>query len=339
VQRRYLELDSMRGLAALMVVVYHYSTWHEQSLGYSSTTPLFNFWQGSLGVELFFMISGFVIFMTIGNKTSITDFAISRFARLFPAYWVAVIFTSILLLLAPIPGREITLVQAAVNLSMLQKWLGVPSIDGVYWTLAVELSFYFLIGLCALTNQLKNIVVWSACLLGAAILVWAAETYLALTTSNAIKHTFLLEYGNLFVAGIMFYLLILHRHGYRYHAIIGISLLVEALLRPEAAPIVSAFYVMFYLLYSNKIGFLQQKYLIYLGNISYSLYLIHQNFGYVVIDIMEQYGLANSISVLIAPCVLSILISSLMYEYVERPGIKFFKRFRAGVKQSGVQCS
>lgn len=93
----------------------------------------------------------------------------------------------------------------------------------------------------------------------------------------------------------------------------------------------SVFYAMFYLLYSNKLGFLQQKYLIYLGNISYSLYLIHQNFGYVVIDFMEQYALANSISVLIAPCVLSILISSLMYEYVERPGIRYFKRFRGGI--------
>ena len=213
----------MRGLAALMVVVYHYSTWHTQSLGYSSTVPLFSFWKGALGVELFFMISGFVIFMTLGNKSDITDFAISRFARLFPAYWVAVVFTSILLFLAPIPGREITLVQLAVNLSMLQKWLGVPSIDGVYWTLAVELSFYFLIGLCALINQLKNIVVWSACLLGAAILVWAGETYLALTTSNAIKHTLLLEYGNLFIAGIMFYMLILHRHGSCTGTDIGIT--------------------------------------------------------------------------------------------------------------------
>src|SRR5689334_21950406 len=89
---RLLELDVLRGLAAFGVLCYHYTTHH--TLLFSPTIkPLFNFPYGVYGVELFFMISGFVIFMTLENTKRPLDFIVSRFSRLYPCYWASVILT------------------------------------------------------------------------------------------------------------------------------------------------------------------------------------------------------------------------------------------------------
>ena len=87
---RIKHLDGMRGLAILMVIGYHaYARWPEL-LPYANLTqhiPVFSF--GWLGVELFFMISGFVIFMTLDKSESYISFLKKRWLRLFPAMLIA----------------------------------------------------------------------------------------------------------------------------------------------------------------------------------------------------------------------------------------------------------
>ncbi len=87
---RIKHLDGMRGLAILLVIGYHaYVRW-EALLPYSHITkhiPVFSF--GWLGVELFFMISGFVIFMTLDKSDSYLSFLRKRWLRLFPAMLIA----------------------------------------------------------------------------------------------------------------------------------------------------------------------------------------------------------------------------------------------------------
>ena len=82
--RRLHSLDALRGLAALGVVAYHYL---DQPAYY-----------GLLGVELFFIISGFVILMTLERVPSLLQFAIGRAARLYPAYWFSVAVAGVFLL-------------------------------------------------------------------------------------------------------------------------------------------------------------------------------------------------------------------------------------------------
>ncbi|THE07586.1 acyltransferase [Microbacterium oleivorans] len=103
---------------------------------------------GFMGVQLFFLISGFVILMSVEGR-SVGEFVAARISRLFPAYWAAVILTAILIefIAGDQLGKSVTLVQVLTNLTMLQQWTGVPHVDGVYWTLAVELLFYLLIGI------------------------------------------------------------------------------------------------------------------------------------------------------------------------------------------------
>jgi peptidoglycan/LPS O-acetylase OafA/YrhL len=64
---RIIELDSLRGIAALAVVFYHYTTRFDAKFQTTVITDRISFPYGHYGVELFFIISGFVIFMSVKN--------------------------------------------------------------------------------------------------------------------------------------------------------------------------------------------------------------------------------------------------------------------------------
>jgi peptidoglycan/LPS O-acetylase OafA/YrhL len=87
---RLVEIDALRGVAALAVVLFHYTT-HFTKLFGASPPPTISFSMGHYGVNLFFIISGFVIFMTLEKTLRPMDFVVSRFSRLFPTYWVAIV--------------------------------------------------------------------------------------------------------------------------------------------------------------------------------------------------------------------------------------------------------
>lgn len=109
--KRIKELDSLRGIAALMVVLYHYTFRFHEKYSYSFLYDVFNFEYGHLGVELFFMISGFVIYMSIKNINSPLDFLKKRFYRLYPLFWLSLLFTSLVMYFLPLPDTKQSLTQ------------------------------------------------------------------------------------------------------------------------------------------------------------------------------------------------------------------------------------
>src|SRR5229473_4001173 len=118
---RYKDLDALRGLAAVMVLIFHFEcclVFHLPD-GPADPTKLW-FHYALMGVELFFVISGFVILMTLEAAPSIASFAVNRFARLYPAYWLSVLVGA--LYLRPLHETSFTVI--AVNLTMLQNFIG-----------------------------------------------------------------------------------------------------------------------------------------------------------------------------------------------------------------------
>ena len=103
---RYKELDALRGIAALIVVLFHFTMEREQAkLGFEL---------GVTGVDLFFIISGFVIYMTINKVSTTLEFVINRFTRLFPVYWSCVTFTFLLQVIISVRASDMT------NISLLR---------------------------------------------------------------------------------------------------------------------------------------------------------------------------------------------------------------------------
>jgi len=89
---RLTELDALRGIGALCVLIFHYSTRFHELFPQASHVP-FSFPGGNYRVLLFFTISGFAIFFTLDRIRTVADFVVNRFARLYPAYLVAMLLT------------------------------------------------------------------------------------------------------------------------------------------------------------------------------------------------------------------------------------------------------
>jgi peptidoglycan/LPS O-acetylase OafA/YrhL len=93
-------LDSLRGLAAIGVVLHHFIVNYGIKYGYGNTqypSEWLEFSFGRYGEELFFIIGGFVISLSLEKGKNVTEFAISRFSRLFPTFWFCLAFTSLVL--------------------------------------------------------------------------------------------------------------------------------------------------------------------------------------------------------------------------------------------------
>jgi len=123
---RIAVLDGLRLLAALMVVVFHYVGRTETDkiiwgAGPAEAFPLLHHAAqfGWLGVEMFFMISGFVICMSAWGR-DLGSFIRSRAVRLFPAYWAAILITTTVVTLFPAVVQRRSFSNILVNMSMLQ---------------------------------------------------------------------------------------------------------------------------------------------------------------------------------------------------------------------------
>lgn len=104
-KRRFVELDALRGIAAMAVVLFHYTSRFGEVFeveGFGGAP----FQYGHLGVHLFFVISGYVIFLTISKCRTGRDFLVSRFSRLYPVYWGAMLVT-ILVAVFSFAGTEL----------------------------------------------------------------------------------------------------------------------------------------------------------------------------------------------------------------------------------------
>lgn len=119
---RFRELDALRGLAALAVVLYHLTTFMGDGPGLGGP-PAVSIWWGEYGVQLFFLISGFVILLSARRTRRPSDFVISRVSRICPVYWIALTVAIALGAGLAVPGLAIpwrdrlldyTLVQVAV---------------------------------------------------------------------------------------------------------------------------------------------------------------------------------------------------------------------------------
>ncbi len=326
---RILELDALRGMAAMAVVLFHFTFGYDNSLGQLSADK-FYFRYGYLGVHLFFLISGFVIFMTLEKTKKSLDFLVSRFSRLYPAYWAAIIITIIITSILSVPFQQgiYNFSQVLINFSMLQYFFKIKDVDGAYWTLAVELTFYFLMWGIFVFKKLPYIKL--ICLVWLFLSVIFARYNIIF--ENYIRVILILNYAPLFIGGISFYLILKSKNEYFYHAIAIISLFCNYYINYKldvnfiTYPIITMFYGLFYLFIYDKLSFLTNKAFLYLGTISYTLYLIHENIGNAIIYWLKK---VLDIQIFYVPVTIGIVIgiASIITFTIEKPALKAIRNY------------
>ncbi|GII66030.1 acyltransferase [Sphaerisporangium krabiense] len=140
-------LDALRGLAAL-VVVFEHSLDALLPEVRGAVSPWFDF--GQYGVLLFFLISGYVVPVSLERRASVRGFWITRFFRIYPLWAVAAAVGTAFAVAGVwnvIPGQTAERPWTALlaHLTMLQDLLQVPSVVNVFWTLSYEMAFYLLV--------------------------------------------------------------------------------------------------------------------------------------------------------------------------------------------------
>ncbi|WP_106124679.1 acyltransferase family protein [Pseudosporangium ferrugineum] len=339
---RIAVLDGLRLVAALMVVAYHFIAYDRGTVlpwgaGAERVFPWLSLpaSYGWLGVQLFFLISGFVICLSAWGRTP-GEFLRSRVIRLYPAYWAAALLTFAVLSLWPVVREPVGVSDLLVNLTMLQEPLGVRPVDAVYWTLWVEARFYLLFA----------IVVWrgltprSATLFGYGWLVAAAVATQA--DVPALDVIVMPRHAPYFVAGIALFLV--HRGGghVTLWALCGAAFLMaqhdvagqvvhvsrDVLGRPlPVAPallLLAAIFAIMALVATGRADRIRWRWLTVAGTLTYPLYLVHEYAGWTLIAALHPH-LPRYATLAIVVAVVT-AAAWLLHRYVERPAAQLLRR-------------
>lgn len=324
---RLYVLDGLRLLAALMVVAFHYTAlrggWgrpaHEVFPHLEIVTRY-----GWTGVEVFFLISGFVICMSTWGR-SLGDFVVSRACRIYPAYWVAVLLTAGVVALWPqvrsVKNWDVVL----TNLTMLQQGMGVWDVDGVYWTLFAELKFYVLFAIVVATG-----VTYRKCVLFCGL--WTVAAVIAPSAHIKLLDIWAMPlFSPYFIAGIAFYLMHRFKPTALLWGIVGLSLLLALHGVPKrvadnadgvvptwpATLIIVLAFVLMALIANGALDRVQWRWLATAGALTYPLYLLHQYIGMTII-----YGLRSHVpAALLVGALTAVMLGAawLMQRCVEQP--------------------
>ena len=336
VAARSRELDAVRGIAASMVVLFHYTTRYGELYGDQSAP--FHLAQGFYGVHVFFGVSGFVILMTLERCRTPWDFVRARALRLYPAYWAAVPLTFAVMLAFPMPGRVLTWQQGLVNLTMLQTFVNVPHVDGAYWSLEIELVFYAWMLAIFAAGWLRHARWLIALWLASSIAIHLAALLLHRSVPTLADRYLLVEFNAFFSIGAAAYLDFgaarIARTTWGLFALAMAAAWFSA--GPQGLVVAAAMVLLFSLIVVRRAGRLNTRPLVFLGTISYPLYLFHQNIGYAIIQQVRLHGVAYGWA-LAAAIAVSLGAATLLTYGVERP-VQRLVRARRERQRDGQQA-
>jgi peptidoglycan/LPS O-acetylase OafA/YrhL len=355
--RRFAYIDALRGLAALAVCGVHFyadPSYHQtlqrlfpRWLGYSIAT-------GSVGVQVFFVLSGFVIAHSIrGSRVTarfLGNFALRRSLRLDPPYWTAIF---VVLALNAIGRRVLhdtgfpqpSVGEVVLNMFYLPRAAGYDHfIVTVAWTLAIEIQFYLvLVSVVGLAQRVGRGRVLGYPTAGYA-LFFTALAAAGLACNYGLLH---LSYNIFLVPWMLFFLGVLawwslERSVWRgwfwvYATLTALAYFHEGDVR-NLLGVATATSIYVGGMLKKLYGWLNVAPLQFLGRISYSLYLGHAMVGQKTIKLGHRFlgdSPVAAVGLFLGAFVVSICFASLMYRWVERPSVRLAKRIKLKPRGEG----
>ena len=365
-------LHALRGVAALLVMIYHlaFLFWlanDKVTLSFSFLLPRtsintlayapihdfltqYHFDLGAFGVALFFLISGFVIPISLERDQGVR-FLISRFFRIYPTYIVGFTLTFLAILLYT-RTRGIDFPYGIKNylaqISLFRDWLWLPSIDGVSWTLETEIKFYLLVLVIASFKKLNSaktiiLIALSLCFLN----IVSSNYYDSLLNNNirAYQIIYVITYS---IVSLLFMLIGVAFYNFHFKkwsapqfwvvSVIVFLCFVAAFLNGPTPNLVKMYaftyipaLLVFTAAYILRDSFKYNKWLNFLGDISYPLYVIHGLNGYMLLTILDGSSVNPYLSLAFTALVV-IGISYILHRLVEDPSNQLGKNLAGKIK-------
>jgi peptidoglycan/LPS O-acetylase OafA/YrhL len=319
----------LRGIAAALVMLFHYTTRFQELYGHPTAPSVTVPW-GFYGVNLFFMISGFVIFMTLERTRRPLDFVVSRFSRLYPAYWVAVALTFGIVACLGLPGKEVGPGTALLNALMFHGLFRIEHVDSVYWTLEVELLFYAWALLLYRVGWLRRVHIVLAAALALRLVYFVSDRFFQVDLPYIVYRLTILQYIPWFACGVMVYRLTRSRaqRPRDLTVLVGAIAVLAVVESPGVALLAVALTVVLAAAARARAPLLNTRPLVGLGAISYTLYLLHENIGWAALLRLERAGVPTDVAIL-AVILLILVLATLLTLVVERPAMAWIRaRYR-----------
>lgn len=344
--QRYENIDALRAIAALLVVIQHFFGDIVREVQ-NIQTPLIELIQYSLntidlgrfGVILFFLISGFVVPFSIRGTRPLRRFAISRIFRLYPALWLAVIALSVFF---TYQGSAPSVATILANMTMFPSFIGFQWLSGIYWTLTIELIFYVLCAALFWKNALyapKIVTLFALLLIGSTTLPILMRMHAGINLP--------VQYIGLHVSflycGLLLRLAMIDQKAGAWTGAIIVTIVQFSVLftigdfslergdsffligkLPIIVAYILAFIVFICAVYSGKP---QSSLLSFGGSISYSIYLFHGIAALLTYQFLPLTGNWADLLTGLVSLSLTILISHSVYKYLEIPMITLGRKF------------
>jgi peptidoglycan/LPS O-acetylase OafA/YrhL len=315
---RLSNLDALRGLCGVLVFFQHILPLELLGRGYFAGMPNFYIDLGRIGVGAFFLVSGYVIPFSIKENSTLRSFWIGRLFRLWPAYIVAIVLA---LLFNVEDTRMLGSFSIALNFTMLQQFFGVKNVLGVFWTLQIELIFYFIISLMLLAKIIHDykkvriaFYLSLACALVFAFMRFLFEIKLPVALPIALSLMF-------FATDLRFSRLKTEPVSYVRIAALMVMLIVACQLSygsnigSDDNPyrfMLAYFLAIVLFIFFEKCDAVP-GYMVFFGSISYSFYLMHP-----IVLKFFHVGSLNILSIAIA-FLLTVGVSTLSWWFIEKP--------------------
>jgi peptidoglycan/LPS O-acetylase OafA/YrhL len=333
---RQPSIDFLRFIAAIMVATFHWAT----DVGSARNTEIYGIpilgdlvKNGGFGVNIFFVISGFVIIGS-AQKYNATEFIFARFIRLFPGLFLFMILVLIINTLV-IGQYEKPFFTFFHSTFLTYQLVEVYPLATALWTLIVEVKFYIGVSFALflfpkLFKSTKGII--------ALMILWEL-TIVLLEVSPLPIRTFLLPhftlngFSNLFALGICYYLI----NKIRIKAnsenllvlLVAVYFINDVFFRSGYSNILKLYMVVTSILIvlSSKLILHSslQKVTYWLGLSSYPIYLLHQALGIGLISKLQAHITSNIFLVFGATIILITIGSALLAIFIERPIQRYFK--------------
>lgn len=301
---RILELDALRALAAINLVLFHFTHVYAVKFGYSS--PLgFEWPYGAYGTEMFFILSGFVNSMSLMRRGQPIDFVAARLIRIVPFFLMAIVINIFVLRLPPM-YETVGAGQFLANMTLIPRILGYECVDPVMWTLQIEMMFYVTLVVLFRIGALRRYFLGWGTLLALSLIVcptldslhanFASSSWFALATAG--RRLMLLDFVPLFAIGFLLYM-IKTDTGKRWQNILGIivaAAVFHSIDHGKHNPVATALIIGLVTMSAyGKVPPLRLRPLVYVSTISYALYLCHNNIGSALIRCFDNAGVPPQI--------------------------------------------
>ncbi|WHX65544.1 acyltransferase [Peribacillus frigoritolerans] len=339
-------IQMIRGIAAILVVLYHINNLFLSNFNVHFSYGFFS--PGSMGVDVFFVLSGFIMYYIhhsdIGKKSKLKNFARKRFIRIYPVYWVVSFFLILLYLAIPSFGESYYRDPTFIIKSLILIPQSVQPILGVAWSLTHEVYFYLIFALLIIVNKkYYNLI----------IITWVTLTFLNIfiRTDNYFVNFLLNTYNFEFLLGGLVAFIVIKKIHFSYKFSINLALglfliswLSNLFFSIDGYRVILWGIPSALLLYGLVIKDLTltkspPKFLLFLGDASYSIYLTHIVGILFSVKVVEYLNLESFTIHFFMPLLFLILIviGCLFHVLIEKPLLKVLHKSNTKIEKSKIK--